>query len=117
MKGKRKLKPWTTEELEIITEFFTKIRTRAQKDSLCKRLERTWGAIYNKHWAIANPEKSKEMNTRAKQLAKTIDKAKELYKGNVKVVHINQPTTIKIGECIIETFSKNIKVNNVLIEM
>tara|TARA_R110000796_G_scaffold168210_2_gene285107 strand:- start:686 stop:1054 length:369 start_codon:yes stop_codon:yes gene_type:complete len=122
MSKKRKLKVWTQEEYVEVKAFFSLPKSREEKDAFAKKLDRTYPSIYNKHWSLANPEKHNAARNRMK-LLKTAKKDIEQNNSEfVKVTHVNKTiaplvTTIKIGKCVIETYSSKIKIDDVLIEV
>lgn len=106
----RKLKVWTKEELQIIKNFFSEARTADEKLNISKQLSRSWNAIYNKNWSLSHPESIKKANRKYVE--------KHATKDMITVSHVKLPfTTLRIGECVIETHSTKIKVNNTLLEM
>lgn len=124
MGTKRVLKRWNSEDNQELVAFFSMDRSREEKDVFAKRLGRTWGAIYNRHWDMKNPDSKERAKAKAKANAKSRAKKLEAQEKNEKLIvtHIQATatpgmTTIKIGECIIETYSSKIRINNVLIEV
>ena len=118
----RTLKRWTPEALALVAEYFALTNpTKKQKKDLQKELGRTWGAIYNKNWELRNPIKAKACKDRAKSKEKSRRNGTSPKTDVIQVTHVTKlptnVTTIKIGECIIETYSSKIKINDVLIEV
>ena len=114
---KSRLKSWSPEEIVDLKEFFSQTRTKEEKDVFAKKLGRTFGAIYNKHWALQNPEKAKAQKIKDRQKRGT-NQNNEV----IQVTHVEKQiapliNTIKIGKCTIETYSSKIKIDDVLIEV
>lgn len=117
--AKRILKRWTPEDIAKVVDFCKESRTRIEKDEFAASLDRNWGTIYNKNWEQINPKKvqaSKQKVIDARAEKKEIPSPPPT---DITVTHINPPTftTIKIGECRIETHSTKIRINNILIEL
>lgn len=122
---KRILKVWSAQEIDDLKEFFKDISTKTseEKDAFAKKLDRTWSCVYNKHWAISNPDAGKEAQQRTKKNAKLRkEKGSNVNNENLIVTHLKKEISltsfsIKIGEVVIETESRKIKVDGVLIEV
>lgn len=123
--AKRILKPWSDEEINDLKNFFKdiSIKTREEKYAFAKKLDRTWGCVYNKHWDVSNPGAKKATQLRLKENAK-LRKEKGSVVDNEKLIvtHLKKEIplksfSIKIGEAVIETESRQIKVDGVLIEV
>lgn len=111
-------KKWSTEDESKVISFFKEtkgsIPTKEQKDEISKELGRRYKTIYIKFWLL---------NKKKGLIGKKRTKNNNNVKNNDKIVvtHVNQKVpmfvnTIKVGEVVIETFSKRIKVNDVFIE-
>lgn len=122
---KRTLKTWTVQEIDVLKEFFKDIstKTREEKDEFAKKLDRTWACVYNKHWDVSNPGAKSSTQRRSRKNA-MIRKEKGTEVDNEKLIitHLKKEISlksfsIKIGEVVIETDSRKIKVDGVLIEV
>lgn len=125
--AKRILKQWSEEEINDLKNFFKDIstKTREDKDVFAKKLDRTWTSIYNKHWDLSNPNLKKVAQQKAKErLRSKKEKDSGIKVDNEKLIvtHLKKEVSlrsfsIKIGEAVIETESRQIKVDGVLIEV
>lgn len=102
---------WTKDDLQSVKKFFSVQRSLEAKKQFEEKIGHSYQSCYRANQKYNNP----------KSLRPPRRKSKPLKESEILVTHVHNntplPFVIKIGEVVIETYSKSIKINDVFIEV